>query len=196
MGINPYLKEEVARLRDENEALRDELALLRPVAHALRDLVDAIEHLTPSDDTLAFLDQVLYNALSIIEAEEGSLLVPDDDTDELVFVLTHGSTRERVVGRRMSADRGIAGWVLKTNRPALVNDAYTDDRFYTGIDEAVGYRTRSVLAAPLTGSDRIHGVIELINKQDGERFAEHDCDLLTILCTFAGKMVDTMLQEE
>jgi GAF domain-containing protein len=196
MSINPYLKEEVARLRGENEALREELASLRPVAEALRDLVSAVDRLTPGDDPLAFLDQVLYDALSIIGTEEGSLLVPDDDTEELVFVLSHGPTRERVTGRRMPADKGIAGWVLAHRRPALVNDAYADDRFYAGIDEAVGYRTRSVLAAPLTGGSRIHGVIELINKQNGERFTEHDHNLLTLLCRFAGEMVNVVLQEE
>lgn len=195
MGINPYLKEEVARLRAENEALREELGPLRQVADALSDLVDAFDDLKPEDEMLTVLDRVLYKALTIIDTEEGSLLVPDEDTRELVFILSHGPTSERVIGRRMSADKGIAGWVLKNRRPALVNDAYTDDRFYAGIDAAVGYRTRSVLAAPLTGGDRVHGVIELINKQEGEHFTEHDCHLLALLCRFAGETVNIMLQE-
>lgn len=196
MGINPYLKEEVERLREENETLRDEVSSLRQVADALNDLVEAIDRLEPDDEMMAVLDQVLSDAMTIIETEEGSLLVHDEDTGELVFILSHGPSSDRVAGRRMAADKGIAGWVLTNRQPALVNDAYTDDRFYAGIDEAVGYHTRSVLAAPLTGGGRIHGVIELINKRDGGHFAEPDRDLLALLCRFAGEMVHAMLQDE
>jgi len=186
MGVNQYIKQEMARLQDENETLRDEVDSLRHYIDAIKTLLEAVNALDPSAEIMPLLGTLLFNAMSVINAQAGSLLLLDDDTQELVFVLVRGTAAEQLKGQRMPSDKGIAGWVVQNARPTIVNNTRTDDRFYAQIDQATHFTTNSILAAPITGNNKVMGVIEVVNKYDGKPFNETDEILLTLLCRFAG----------
>ena len=141
-----YLRREMMRLQEENEALRDEVDIVRGYLNALHSLMEAVEQIDPSStDINPLLDQILYNALVVIQAQDGSLLVRDDETGDLVFVLTRGDvSQDQLAGVRIPAGKGIAGWVAENRRPAIVNNTEQDDRFYGDIDRRISYQTHSI----------------------------------------------------
>ncbi|MBN1121612.1 MAG: GAF domain-containing protein [Anaerolineae bacterium] len=196
MGVSNYVKQELARLKDENADLKEEVYSLRQYIEAIQTIMETIDAFNPGEDIISLLDRILYNGLTVIRAQEGSLLVLDEDTDELVFVLSRGRYAMQLTGRRMPADKGVAGWVVANKQPTIVNNARADDRFYAGIDQSIDFQTRAILAAPIYGGNRVLGVLEVINKQDGMPFNDLDRTILSLLCRFAGEFLHLMVQQE
>ena len=81
---------------------------------------------------------------------------------------------------RFPADKGVAGWVLRQRKPALVLDATHDTRFYMAVDRRTGEQTHELLCAPLRTHHGVIGVIELRNKLVGS-FTEDDLAFLDAL---------------
>jgi GAF domain-containing protein len=189
MVTNPVavMRRENARLQDENERLQDELHNLREFVQILNDLTQASQNLTSDAELLPLLDGIFTRALNLLKAPEGSLLLLDDETDELVFVLVRGTLAANLVGYRIPANEGIAGWVVNYAQPALVRDVRRDPRFSNNIDDQFTFRTQSIAAAPLIGDRKVYGVIEALNKPGDEPLAESDLALLGLLCRFAGE---------
>ncbi len=188
--------ERLKRLREENLILEQEAGVLRQFMESMAKLIDAVERPNRESEALTLLSQVLDSAIRAIGAKDGSLLVPDTDTGELVFVLVQGeSTKASLVGRRLPAGRGIAGWVAENRRGTTVNNVPADDRFYPELDVEFDYRTSSLLAAPLLGGNRLLGVVEVINKQDGKLFSTGNLTLLTLMCRFAGELLHSLISE-
>lgn len=190
------LREEVLRLEEENDRLRHEILALRQFIDSMQNLVDALENPKEEFEIMELLSQVLKNALETINAKDGSLLVLDEDTRELVFVVTHGDLpAEKLVWRRLPPGTGIGGWVVQNQRSVIVNDVQSDERFYPDIDEEFGFKTRSMLAVPIVGGGQVLGVIEVLNKHDGKLFNHDDQTLLTLMCRFSGELLTSVIQQ-
>ena len=187
-----FLQQENARLQDENKALQEKNQDLHHYIDALEDLYWATQRITSEENLLDLLDQILYHAMTVISAEDGSLLLLDDETDELVFAVVHGDIQGQLRGYLIGGDIGIAGWVATEGEPLIVNNPRQDWRFSPQIDEAFGFVTRSILCVPMVTRGRLIGVIELLNKYDGNEFFETDATLLSILAHIAATALDDM----
>lgn len=185
-----FLQQECSRLKDENQLLTDEVRALRRYLQALQSLQETVQHFTPEQDILALLDDTLSCALELLNAADGSLMLIDEETDELVFVLVHGAVRETLPGIRFDRRQGIAGWVAENAKPVVVNNVLTDLRFLRDVDEHVGFETRALVAVPLAARGRMLGVIEVLNKRSGEDFTNDDAKLLSILATLSASALD------
>lgn len=179
------LQQEVSRLRVENKELKEEVTILRTSMRGLVALQEVINQLTPETDVLVLIDDVLASALAAVGASGGSLLLVDDETDELVFAVVHGSAREQLTGFRLRFGEGVAGWVAENRTPAVIEDVRSDTRFSSRVDETFGFQTRSLAAVPLVEEDRVLGVIEAVNKEFDRPFSEKDRDLLQIVAQLA-----------
>jgi signal transduction histidine kinase len=124
---------------------------------------------------------ILAAAIEVMEAQAGTLYLLDEATDELEFRVVVGGGGERLVGRRMGRDQGIAGWVLNHQQAVIVDDTLHDQRHYGPIPASVGYTTESMICAPLIDRGRAFGVLQILNKQGGARFDESDRELLVAL---------------
>ena len=188
--------ERLEQLRQENLALEQEAGQLREFMDSMVKLIEAVERPKRESEALTLLNQVLDSAIRAIGARDGSLLVPDEETGELMFVLVQGqSTKDNLVGRRLPAGRGIAGWVAENRRGTTVNNVPADERFYPELDVELDYRTSSLMAAPLLGGNRLLGVVEVINKQDGKLFSTGNLTVLTLMCRFAGELLHSLISE-
>lgn len=196
MGISTYLKQELANLKQENQALRDEVQALRRTVDAIDTFMDALDTLEPGANPIYLLDRIRSTVEIAGEAEESSLLLYDEESDELVFVLASGPVAGALRGQRMPASRGIAGWVLHTGQPTIVNNPYADDRFYALIDTTLDFRTRSILAVPIKGGGQTLGVVELLNKRGGAPFDDFDRSLVEMICRFAGHRLHLLVEQE
>jgi signal transduction protein with GAF and PtsI domain len=185
---------ELERLEAENRALRGESLTLRQFIDSMQNLMDAVEGPKNDKEILDLLGEILENARRTIGAEDGSLLVLDDETDELVFAITQGGIPEELLRwRRLPAGEGIAAWVIRNRRATIANNPHEDTRFYQELDRELEFKTTSILAAPIVGGGRVLGVIELLNKKEGKVFSASDQGLLTLLCRFAGELLHALI---
>lgn len=181
------LQKENARLHAENDSLRGELRNLHEFVQTLSQLHETTANLKSDAELLPLLNGLLYKALGMLDAPDGSLMLIDDETHELVFMLAQGSVGQDLIGYRIPADEGIAGWVVTHRQPVMVRDVRRDTRFSGSIDDAFKFRTQSIAAAPLIGDQKVLGVIEALNQPGDEPFDEMDLALLGLLCRFAGE---------
>ena len=65
-------------------------------------------------------------------------------------------------------DAGVAGWVFRKRKPAIVNDTNKDNRFYRGFDERTGFTTQKIICAPLIlDKKQCIGTLQSMNKKKG-----------------------------
>ncbi len=164
-----------------SEELKRKYQLAQERIAALTVLQDVARDLTSELDLNKLLRKILHSAVRVLKASAGSLLLWDEATNELVFAVTDGGAGEALEGRRMPADKGIAGWVFTHCQPDIVHEVRSNDRFYSAIDESLGYRTSSLVAVPMIAKGQGIGVLEVLNKKSGRRFDENDRDILYAL---------------
>jgi signal transduction histidine kinase len=103
-------------------------------------------------------------------------------SNDLIFAVAKGGGGQALIGRRMPAYKGIAGWVLANQRPAIAHQVRQDPRFFSAIDESLGsHTTTSLLAVPLVAKGEAIGVLEVLNKTPQQSFDDQDTELLVAL---------------
>ena len=131
------------------------------------------------------LQELLTTIVSIVTAElpseEGSILLYDEEANEFEFYTAVGETGAELQKERFPADKGIAGRALREGKALIVNDPQNSPDFYGNIDEEHGFKTESILAAPLISGDETVGVVEAINKIGDSGFSEEDKQLLSAI---------------
>ena len=70
----------------------------------------------------ALLRSVVEVARAIFAAKASSILLLDDQSSELVFEAVVGDGEESLLGQRFPAGTGVAGWVLATRTPLVIED--------------------------------------------------------------------------
>ncbi|MDH4137417.1 MAG: GAF domain-containing protein, partial [Anaerolineae bacterium] len=170
---------ENARLYEETQRRVQELAFLHEAGRTMTSSLDLEQVLTT----------VMQEATDVLRVEAASVLLLDDKDKELVLQTVVGARAEKVKGLRLPLGQGIAGWVAREGQPLLVPDVREDPRFYSGIDGATGFVTRSVLAVPLKVKGKVIGVIEAVNKTEGD-FGQTDVELLSSMTQSAAIAIE------
>ncbi|MCG3181144.1 MAG: Adaptive-response sensory-kinase SasA [Phycisphaerae bacterium] len=138
------------------------------------------------------LDQprVLGSALHVVGglmgAEAESILLIDPDSGALHFYVAEGPAGEHIRGLPLPPDAGICGYVARTGQPLIVNDAQNDPRQYNAVDATTGMTTRNVLCVPIRSTQRMWGVLEVINKRTPGGFDAADLRLAEVLAAQIG----------
>ena len=127
------------RLADAEAALARELR----VSKALREVGVALGTTLDLDQ---LLELILDRITDAVEADRATLYLLDESNDELVSRIVQGNEVRSI---RLQIGNGIAGNVARTGKPLHVRDAYKDPRFSPEWDILSGYRTRTMLAAPM-----------------------------------------------
>jgi GAF domain-containing protein len=135
---------------------------LQELRRALAELMEVTAALNSTLDLDELLESIVASAARVLGAERASLLLLDEETGELVFRVSGDAAEQRV-----PAGRGVAGWVVEHGEPLNVADPRSDERFYSGVDEASGMETRNIVAVPLRTKERNVGVLEAMNKEGG-----------------------------
>ncbi|HXX82163.1 MAG TPA: cyclic nucleotide-binding domain-containing protein [Thermodesulfovibrionales bacterium] len=126
------------------------------------------------DETSAL---ILKEAKHVIPAENGSLMLLDNEGKSLVIAAAFGEEADPKV--TLSVGAGIAGDVLRTGKAELVNNVSLDSRFVPG-----GSQITSILCAPLRCRDYNFGVINMSNRSDTP-FSLDDLKMLDALTLYA-----------
>ena len=131
-------------------------------------------------DLYELLTTIMSIVTSELRCEEGSILFYDEENNELEFFTAVGETGKDLETDRFPADKGIAGRALRELTTQIVNDVESSPDFYGDIDEEHSFKTKSILATPLVSGEEIVGVIEAINKIEGQ-FDKEDGQILAAI---------------
>lgn len=133
----------------------------------------SITALTDIDELLRVIAEETKNA---IQADRCTVFLWDKDSDELWSKVALGVDASHEI--RFPADKGLAGYVVKTGETLNIVEAYDDPRFNPEVDIKTGYRTKTILCMPIMNNNReIIGAFQVLNKIDGV-FTKNDEDLL------------------
>lgn len=136
------------------------------------------------DDLLPRLMKLVTQTLN---ADRATLFLYDSEDGTLFSRLAQGDAVNEI---RIPATAGIAGHVFTSGRAVNIADAYADARFNPEVDRQTGYRTATILCAPLTNRDAaVIGVTQVLNKADGP-FSEADLTLLRTMTTQAAAALE------
>ena len=129
------------------------------------------------------LNLVMGAATELTYTEKASILLVNQRTGVLHFTAsTHESGLESLV---VPMDGSIAGWVVQNGRSVIVDDAQSDDRFYSSIDQELNSITHSMVAVPLITQTGVIGTLEVLNKLDHSPYSKRDVALLEALASQA-----------
>jgi len=106
-------------------------------------------------------------ATTLMDAEAGSLLLVDQNQEELYFEVALGTKGDQVKEIRLQMGQGIAGWVAQHCEPLIVNDAASDPRFFHGADNRSSFVTSQIMAAPVVSKGCVLGVLQVVNSKCG-----------------------------
>jgi PAS domain S-box-containing protein len=106
-----------------------------------------------------------------------------------VFEAASGAGADGVLGMRLKPGQGVAGWVAETGKPLVIQDAYSDARFFDQIDKRTGVTTQAILCVPIVLKGQVVGVIEALNP-DKVPFDEQGIELLSALAGLAASAID------
>jgi signal transduction histidine kinase len=162
------------------------LARSEKTVQALRDVGLALGSTLDLDQ---LLELILNKITELLEGDRATLYLLDEHRGRLLSRIMVGEEARSI---ELPVGEGIAGYVAKTGRTVRVKDAYRDKRFLRSWDDLTGYKTKSILAAPMKNHvGRTIGVIQVLNKQHGEgEFSQHDEELLGALATQAAVSID------
>jgi len=142
----------------------------------------------------ALLGAIVDVARSIFGARASSILLLDEDTEELVFEAVVGEGEDELLGVRFPAGKGIAGWVLATRTPLVIEDVRTDPRFASDVAEGTGYVPSGLMAAPLLHDEDALGVLEVLDRPERSLFSLQEMELLGLFANQASIAVDLLLR--
>jgi GAF domain-containing protein len=142
----------------------------------------------------ALLSAIVEVARSIFGAKASSILLLDEETQELVFEAVVGEGEETLVGMRFPAGTGIAGWVLATRTPLVIDDVQKDPRFASDVAEDTGYVPSGLMAAPLLHEERALGVLEVLDRPEQSHFSLQEMELLGLFANQASIAVDLLVR--
>ena len=112
----------------------------------------------------------------LVESISVGLIEPA--TGDIIFVdILMGPLFKDLPPIRLQRGQGIAGWVAEHREPVIINDVYTDQRFYSQVDRRSGFQTESMICIPLQVEERVIGIAQAINKK-GSDFNENDMRLM------------------
>ncbi|MBP0458735.1 GAF domain-containing protein [Streptomyces montanisoli] len=126
------------------------------------------------------LQSVVDTARAIFGAAASSIFLYDEEAGELVFQAVSGEGQDFLVGRRFPAGRGIAGWVVSSGEPVIVDDLTHDRSFARDLAESTRYVPTALMAAPLLDSAGVLGVLEVLDPAPQARSDLAELDLLSL----------------
>jgi len=181
MGLAPAgARDPVRSLEAALQREQKKVALVQEVSRALSETGDL--------DTL--LELIMSKITELMEADRSTLFVVSEDGRQLLSKVSQGTQGSARVEIRLDLGEGIAGWVAQTRETVNIPDAYADQRFQPAVDLKSGYRTRSILSAPMLGAlGSLVGVVQVLNKQDGP-FTHGDEELLVALASQAAIAIE------
>jgi HD-GYP domain-containing protein (c-di-GMP phosphodiesterase class II) len=184
----------------DQESVKSATALLGQLEPAGKDWPELPREANKKNRSMPYmtqiLEQVIRTAQTVLSIDAASILLFRDNDQELFFEAGSGPVSNILKQVKLNSQYGIAGQVARTGKPLIVNDVSRSENFHKMMDTTTGFKTRSLICAPLIVNQRTIGVIEVLNKLDSSNFEEKDLDIvLSIAATTAVAIETTRLHQ-
>jgi eukaryotic-like serine/threonine-protein kinase len=136
------------------------------------------------------MEGVVRAAAGVFEAGAASLALLDPFTRELVYEAAWGPSAAEVLGMRIGPGVGLAGAVAASGVGEAVPDCHSDPRFAAAVAEGTGYVPSTMLIVPLRRGGSTVGVLQVLDRRDGEGYGPHDVERATAFADLALIAVD------
>jgi GAF domain-containing protein len=147
----------------------------------------------PSEERFAaLLRSIVEVARAIFRARGSSILLLDEATDELVFAAVASEEEQSLVGMRIPSSSGIAGWVLSSRTPLVIDDLENDPRHARDVAKRTGYVPKGLMAVPLLLEERVLGVLQVLDRPQNSRFSLEEMELLGLFANQAAIALDLL----
>jgi signal transduction protein with GAF and PtsI domain len=159
-----------------------------PVLAELLTRAEVVSRLRSGSEA-RLLQSILDAAVALFRAQAASIALATADGETLEFIVAAGSQGTDVVGLRIGAGQGIAGYVYQTGEAIALADPRADPRFGRAVAEQTGYVPDSLLAVPLQTPERTIGVLEILDCRDGS-FGSEAIALASVFARQAGVAIE------
>jgi hypothetical protein len=149
----------------------DELEHVRQIKN-LNTYMNISSLIAQALDLKDVLEAVLYFCMESFGVEAASVLLLDYQKKNLRFYSAEGPAKPVLLMACFPAENGLAGAVLATQQAEIINDVQNDPRFFKKFDQESGFVTRNMIAVPLTAAGEKIGVLEVLNKLEGDFLGE------------------------
>lgn len=187
----------IQMLRDENELLKarnqqvsNKLARHQQAFRVLAELDDKTRSMSRDLDLPDLLNELLAMVMHACNTENGSLILIDDESNELEFVAVIGESHDHLLNHRIPLDTGLVGHVIKNRESLLIEDVHHSRKWSSSIDQRLDFQTLSLMCVPVTIEDEVVGAIEVVNHKHDTPFDFNDLNILHV----AGRMVSQVLE--
>ncbi len=170
--------QEIKQLRTERQELAKDMSVLLEIAKTVGSALE-------SEDLFGI---ILEKSVGFLDAEQGSLLLMDEEREELTVKAMKGLNKKIVELLRIRPGEGISGKVFSTGTPLLVSDIENDNRIAQV--RRPRYKTKSFISIPLRLNGRIFGVLNIADKTTGDVFSEDDLHILLSIGTYASVAIE------
>ena len=143
-------------------------------------LIEISRDLASTLDLDTLLRRIIQAAEEFSGAEAASILLYDENKKQLYFQAASNPADEALMHGIIVPTKSIAGWVALNRKPLIVADAEKDPRYFDQVDNTLNFKTDSILAIPMIAKDRLVGVLEVLNKEEG-KFSKTDVEPLLLL---------------
>ena len=141
------------------------------------------QDLTSTLDLDGVLKNVVSAAVKLTKAEEGSLLLLDEESDELYMRAGHNFEDGFVRSFRIPVNDTLAGQVMRTGEPLILNKV-SSHKIKTA------YLVQALIYIPLKYKDKIIGVLGVDNRKHRLPFTERDILLISLLADYASIAIE------
>lgn len=147
----------------------------------LGDILEKIHYIYDEEE----LSNSILKALSVSLNTEAGSIFRTTDSDRILPTASYGTSVEILKVLDFRVGQGVVGWVAQYAQPVKVEDPQKDDRFMGKVDVVTGFKTRSIIAAPIMAKGKLTGVLEFMNKKDGN-FTIPDLELVSMIALELG----------
>jgi signal transduction histidine kinase len=171
------------------EELVDQIVSLKNMLGQFGRLIEISLALNTSLDQEHILHLILNTAVDILSCESVSIMLYDENSEELHFVASTDSDTDRLTRIPVPIESSIAGMIFSLNSPQIINNLQADPRHFNLVSEELGTPHETLVGVPMRLRDKVIGVLEGINKRHGE-FTIEDVDILSVIASQAAVAIN------
>jgi K+-sensing histidine kinase KdpD len=155
----------------------------------LESVTQAARAVVSSLDSNQILTRIMEEVTTRLDSKAAALLLLDPVQQDLEFAALAGPKSAGLKGRRIRVGEGVGGWVAQHEQSLLIPDVAGDEDFHARVNGRHGSPARSILCVPMRVRGQLIGVVEVIDKRQGQ-FSVADQRLLESLATFAAVAIE------
>ncbi len=165
-----------------------EIQKLKLAVKELSVLNDIATAVSTTHDLNQVIELIVHECVNHLNVEQGAIMLLDqtETDDKFHTIIREVETETDIVPYHFGVQ--LSGWMIKNQKPLLINDIASDDRF-TNLSDGE-FPINSILSAPLKTKGKLIGVLNVFNKMSEDGFTLDDQRILSIIATQSAQVVE------